>query len=240
MALRHLWGCEFCRAFWLLKRDCYRVRVLPWGEQLPFLSPNTKLEWSREFWKVPSRLPCFKRSVSLAVAFFISGKWPILFADGRLPTIPILPSQRDSCVPSLVQGLLWVFAIFVRVSDPSGYTKLPDLRRTHTQLHQKAPWGEQVHQCTHRCSTWKSTLAIILLHCLILPHLTSNFCLASWHGIVFYPLIWPAAPSIFLETWLCWKRKSEYVFSTFPVAYVCTLMEHHIISLYHLLFIICC
>lgn len=114
---------------------------------------------------------------------------------------PFLSSLvRDSCVPSLVQGLLWVFAIFVRISDPSGYTKLLDLRKTHTQLRQKAPWGEQIHQCTHRCSTWKSTLAIILLHCLILPHLASNFYLALWHGIVFYPLIWPAAPSIFFRS----------------------------------------
>lgn len=128
------------------------------------------LELSREFWKVPSRLLWFKRTLSLSGCrlFWFLGNDPFYLRNDRLHTIPLLPSQREECLPlSMVcsEYLPFLSACLIPRITP----KLPDLWRTHTQLHQKALWGEWVHQCTHNWSTWKSTLAVILLPCLILP-----------------------------------------------------------------------
>ena len=128
MAFTHLRVCRgVCRAFGLLKRDCHRVRASPWGDQWSFLSANTNLELSREFWKVfqdflsLQELSAFLTNCSLL--WFLEND-PFCLLNVRLPTIPLLPSLTDSCMPSIAHGLLWASAIFVCMFDPSGYTKV--------------------------------------------------------------------------------------------------------------------
>lgn len=135
MTLTHLQLCGVgLQGFWLLKRRCYRIKASPWGEEQSFLSANTKLELSREFWKVLSGLPCFKRSLKLSdcnLLWFLVND-PFYLLNSRLPTVPLLPSQITSCMPSVVHSLLWVFAICVCAFDHSGYTKVTGaLKNTH-------------------------------------------------------------------------------------------------------------
>lgn len=119
-------------AFWVLNRDCYRVRALSWEEQHSFLSAS--IELSREFWKVFSGLSCLSVFSSLFACGLLwsLGNDPFYLLNVRLPTAPLLPTQRDSCMPSIVCGLLWAFAVIVCMFDQSAYTKVTrPLQNTH-------------------------------------------------------------------------------------------------------------
>lgn len=171
MALTHLQVVVVVgvhRAFWVLNRDCYGVRALSWEEQQSFLSAS--IELSREFWKVFSGLSCLSVFSSLFACGLLwsLGNDPFYLLNVRLPTAPLLPTQRDSCMPSIVCSLLWAFAVIVCMFDQSAYTKVTrPLQNTHNCI-KIARWGEQLHWYTHKCNTWKSALPVVLLHYLVL------------------------------------------------------------------------
>lgn len=120
------------RAFWVLNRDCYRVRALSWEEQQSFLSASTEL--SREFWKVLFGLSCLSVFSSLFACGLLwsLGNDPFYLLNVRLPTAPLLPALRDSCVPPLSvacsEHLPLLSACLISQVTP----KLPELYRIHT------------------------------------------------------------------------------------------------------------